>query len=110
MRSSSRTQNEWISEDATKQKGNKAQHSTLIDNESRLDTFQIRQSCFEEIKRKQRPTYQSPKKHDTSVSAIRPNCNDYFKQFMKLNFVEWYADKATRALDDGQDLESITRI
>ena len=29
---------------------------------------------------------------------------------MKLNFVEWYADKATRALDDGQDLETITRI
>ena len=34
--------------------------------------------------------------------------NDYFKQFMKQRFVQWYANKVTRALDDDQDLEIIT--
>ena len=34
--------------------------------------------------------------------------NGYFKQFMKRKFVEWYANKITRALDNGQDLEGIT--
>ena len=34
--------------------------------------------------------------------------NDYFKQFMKRKFVKCYANKVTRALDDGQDLESVT--
>ena len=34
--------------------------------------------------------------------------NCYFKQFMKRKFVEWYANKVTRVLNDGQDLESIT--
>ena len=34
--------------------------------------------------------------------------NGYFKQFTKRKLAEWYANKATRALDDCQDLESIT--
>ena len=34
--------------------------------------------------------------------------NCYFKQFMKRKFVEWYANKVTKAFDDGQDLGSIT--
>ena len=34
--------------------------------------------------------------------------NGYFKQFMKRKFVEGYAYKVTRALDDGQGLESLT--
>ena len=34
--------------------------------------------------------------------------NGYFKQFMKRKFVKWYANKVTRALDDGRDLENIT--
>ena len=34
--------------------------------------------------------------------------NGYFKQFVKQKFVEWYANKVTRVLNDVQDLESIT--
>ena len=34
--------------------------------------------------------------------------NGNFKQLIKQKFVEWHANKVTRALDDGQDLESIT--
>ena len=34
--------------------------------------------------------------------------NGYFKQFMQRKFVEWYAHKVTRALDNGQDLENMT--
>ena len=34
--------------------------------------------------------------------------NGYFKQLMKRKFAEWYAHKVTRALANGQDLESIT--
>ena len=33
--------------------------------------------------------------------------NGYFKQFVKRKFVEWYSNNVARALDDGQDLESI---
>ena len=36
------------------------------------------QSCFEEIRRTQHSTYQSPMKYDTSVSAIRPKCQWLF--------------------------------
>ena len=38
------------------------------------------------------------------VSAIRPNCQWVFQTIHE----EWFANKVTRALDDGQDLESVT--
>ena len=66
------------------------------------------QSCFEEIRRTQHLTYQSPRKHDTSVLAIRPNCHWLFQTLMRRKLVEWYANKVTRPFDDGQDMESIT--
>ena len=65
------------------------------------------QFCFEEIRRAQHLTYQSPRKHDTSVLTIRPNCHWLFQTFMRRKLVEWYANKVTRPSDDGQDMESI---
>ena len=46
-----------------------------------MDVFkgQMTNPCFEEIRRTQHPTYQSPGKHETSVSAIRPNCQWLFQ-------------------------------
>ena len=49
-----------------------------------MDVFkgQMKETYFKEI-RTQQLNYQSPRKHDTSVSAIRPNCQLLFQRILE---------------------------
>ena len=62
------------------------------------------QGCFEEIRRQQHPTYQSPME-TWHVSAIisGAHCQWLIQTIHEARI--WYANKVTRTLGDGQDME-----